>query len=539
MPSSLSSMNESDLLHERFRSLCRDAETAADGRELARYVELLPFPNLREMFMRDALARRAIATGERTDTRTVPHTDIRRFRVEGGIPDDLLIHVPGWRPPPADFSVGADFQRYGGDVTRDPSTCPFARGEGSRGLVLAGGSCLSELYLGETDVESHTLTMRGTRVDPSSTVETRTYLLKKMTDLDMFVVVPEAADGGRGRGRGGGTRREVGRSVLREALECVRPERFLASSDDACCVCGLPIEPGEYVATFCTGFAYWSTRRVRHVGCAPPDESDEEEGEGDGKGEDRLMHTNASDHVTANHSTVNVKQGSLTGDRDRTLLQVTLRVYDRPEDILTGFDLPVSQVMTRDGGRTMEVSELAAFCLANGVLLVTPFAFNFVVESRIRKYAQRYGFRLWIPGLDQRAWDAAAKPACVRGAGLLKLLLSGTRSEDACAMRISEASRQLHRTCELIGADVPDHADVTLSRPFVKRPLFGVLESITEESYFCFERRSKMLPEAALDSDQECPVCYDPLVVGERTAVTSSCGHSLCWTCYERLNDSA
>ena len=480
------------------------------------YVEAVSsrWPALAPIVIRDVLARISIAGGAlrdlvlgpgvRFDPIVVPVAAIGKY--SGIVPADdparidVLGSPDGKPPPPPKVSEPSEeWLRYLHDMLEadSDSPCPLLARKHSNGngVVVAGGVCLNELFLGEDERAATNVRLR-VPVRTSSQAEfdpvwaDREYRLKGPpgSDTDLFLVVNKSVVGAVAR-------RRIAKKIVQDTLDAVLPERFCGTDADVCELCKLFIGPGGKYAK-CFG----SRMHVFHQDCFEATRMANEVEAGvtcPCLGCKSVVNTHRAVHpgvkVCTSRSTCNVMRSSTTDSEvsgPRPCVQVTSRVYETATDVVGGFDLAPSGVWF--DGAHMWATELAAFCIANRVLLITIFSMSNTCEQRVHKYLERYRMDLLVPGLTADGY-AALDAKAVRGVCGLKYLLARLASGEkkmhpaaawaAYGTAVRASRKQLVQLSKNLNFDV-DSASlaVLFAAPFSKGRFFSV-ESLISSSH--------------------------------------------------------
>jgi hypothetical protein len=458
-----------------------DPEVAA----LKLYVASVP-PPVKGMVIRDFMARRAFALGQRVDgVRRVRLSEVASFR--NLIPSD---HPSRIRPladaprfdPHRNFSLSNGFLRRITAICEPAGTYPpypfYCRGRGNHGgMVVAGGCVLTELAstaFVDTDV---------CRYAEDGGVQRASFRVKgPVSDVDNFIVVPKKA------GRTAHMRMCAARSMAQNAVASVDAPRLAPSHAATCMLCHTEV----------TGdFMQCRRSHVYHAKCALQVPKMRlqlycEKGlqcacKGcNGEGCSGLLRESSSIlvNMSATRSTVNVcMPGGDQREKKTPIWQLTSRVYAQPEHVITSFDLPLSQVLF--DGEEVWMTELCALCLANGILLVTPFNMSSTCEFRTYKYLARYGVDLFVPGLTAEKY-AAMPPLTMRGIQGLKWIIESVNRHRELSdvwsdfsKHVSRIGKDLAKACSSLGCEVPQSVLAAYSKPYGGDPL-SPLESLHE-----------------------------------------------------------
>lgn len=322
-------------------------------------------------------------------------------------------------------SLDAEYIRYVYDLCQaaGDTPCPFVRHNLSQvkrrqkpGVVIAGGSVLSEAMLPESKrgqiKVAYIVPAPGALPGANMVNEVRTYALKgPANDLDVFLVVPQNSK----------EPRRDARILTHAFVESMAPHRLSPNLD--CGLCRGPICIGdEHLRCLKHSF---------HMACALSIDLKESVACPSCLKENctsSLWADNFSQAVTSTRSTLNIcgHRHNCEGAKVTPLVQVTSRVFSSPHHVVAGFDLPLSQILF--DGTEVWLTEMAAVCIANRVLIVTPFTMTGTCEYRILKYAERYEVDLLVPGkgVDAAAFKAMSAREPLRGIQGLKWLRDST-----------------------------------------------------------------------------------------------------------------
>jgi hypothetical protein len=433
------------------------------------------------MLIRDIMARRAFALGQRVDgIRRVRLSEVASFR--GLIPRDHpsrirpLADAPAFNPI-RDFALSEGFLRRVSAICEPAETYPpypfFCRGK-QGGLVVAGGCVLTEL------ASSAFIDTVVSRFDEDGGVQRTAFRVKgPVSDVDNFIVIPKRA------GVSDHRRMCAARAMAHNAVTSVDAPSFAPDAPDARCeLCHTDIDiEGEYLKcsrshvfhTECIDALHRGSHSCACSGCLGSLYINK-------RGTRNRVNTNAT------RSTVNVCVPGQHG-KPTPIWQLTSRVYAQPEQVITSFDLPLSQVLF--DGEEVWMTELCALCLANGILLVTPFNMSGTCEFRTLKYLARYGVDLFVPGLTAAKY-AAMPPLAMRGIQGIKWIVEAQLRLDLplgnvwCrfASAVNKIGRGLAQACDLMGCAVPQSALAAYSRPYGADqliPLESLLDTLPSE----------------------------------------------------------
>jgi hypothetical protein len=436
-------------------------------------------PYLRTLSIREFLGRNALAVGDYSfPVRRVRVRDVNRM-FGGMVPPDhpgRIRVVPGAPPAPTGTTVpdlSPDFREYVRFVSESNSLVPFpyARDNAAAGLVVAGGSVLSEMVLPESEREERRIQYVDAS-DPDEDARSKSFRLKgPVTDIDNFITVPHAAEHDDTPARDDARRKDAARRLAIQAVQSVSQSRFVRT--DTCMLCQTEVHSNGYAACLEGHLFHSECYRASKIdmhanGCAA-------------SGCFASVHTtnpNTSMQMEANRSTINVAVpdfGETRGTKPQPIWQLTSRVFPSVDAVAAGFDFAVA--MCTYDGLDAWTTELGAFGIANGVMLVSPFHMSSTCEMRTVKYVSRYGFDLLVVGTTAAEYDAMVVPCPVRGIRGIKWLVNDMQAGDkplasawsGFCKKICDAGKCLRSWFDANGIDLPLKYVVAYSKPYDAR----------------------------------------------------------------------
>jgi hypothetical protein len=445
--------------------------------EILRYVDGLSayHPDLRSISIRDFLARSALANGKYNfDVPRVLVEDINRLfggMVSRTHPGRIRV-VPGAPPAPSGTTVqdlSGDFKEYVKFVSQGDSGIPFpyALHNEGKGLVVAGGCVLSEILLPESMRKSHSL--QYVNDQSNEDVLKKSFDLKgPITDIDNFITVPhrdevtheELTDA---------QRKDAACSLAIKAVKSASKSRFVHT--ETCMLCGTEVlsnmhtgcSKGHIVHTEC-----FRDSQTHNCMCVVPS---------CGVCMQPSIWTGLL--VNANRSTINVSVPSFRARHNHDqrqvsepIWQLTSRVFPSVDAVTASFDFAVA-MCTYDGVQAW-TTELGAFGIANGVMLVSPFHMSSTCEMRTVKYVSRYGFDLLIVGTNAAEYDAMVVSGPMRGIRGIKWLVNDMQARTVTlktawtefCRRIKQAGTGIRLWFDSNGHELPLKYMVAYSRPY-------------------------------------------------------------------------
>ena len=265
-------------------------------------------------------------------------------------------------------------------------------------LVLAGGSLLNEVVSQEE--ATHESKIRLVDPDDPTEVVERTFMTRRdVSDLDHFIVVPNENP----------NRIKEARKIACAAVTQIDPGRF-APDYPPCALCGTDIVGGWMYS--CLSF---ETHKF-HKACSDSQHGRHCPSEGCLCQNMNLELIKCPMVINVTRTTLNIIEPST----NKILYQMPSRLFESRRQVVFGFDLGPSQIFMDSNGDVF-LTELAAYCIANRVIVVGPFTMSINCEHRILKYVKRYGFDLYIPGVDSTSWSRIKSGFSRGSCGLKKL----------------------------------------------------------------------------------------------------------------------
>ena len=108
--------------------------------------------------------------------------------------------------------------------------------------------------------------------------------------------------------------------------------------------------------------------------------------------------------ISGDYQKITRSENAITIGRSKLKLQVILRLYNCPSEVVHGFDLDASGVLY--DGKKLWATERAAYALKNKINFFDFDRMSPTYGYRLAKYASR-GFEVWLPDLDPELvrWD--------------------------------------------------------------------------------------------------------------------------------------
>jgi hypothetical protein len=194
---------------------------------------------------------------------------------------------------------------------------------------------------------------------------------------------------------------------------------------------------------------------------------------------------------------------SLADDRTPAW-QLTARVYDDLAHVIAGFDLALCQVAY--DGNAIWMTPLAAYCIANRVLVVTPFTMSNTCEMRVLKYIQRYGVDLYVPGLTAAEYADAVPTQATRGISGIKWILRFMRVPEGKPLRkawtafvrqVRKDRQCMLRTLEQVGIEMTGRhrarVDIMYAQPYNPDVMWELCTSMMDRLGQLVEQSEKEL----------------------------------------------